>query len=245
MDISLFPRILSAGDSGLTVEFGDVIDPAINDRVVEFVQRLDRKRVKGIVEVVPTYCSATVYFDPGVVETEMLREQLQTWTAGRPVRTERSHRHVQIPVLYGGEHGPDLEDMCRETGLSSSQIVDLHSSVEYRVYMLGFSPGFPYLGTVPEHIALPRLAEPRTQVPAGSVGIAGAQTGIYPQESPGGWRLIGRTPLRLYDPSRTTPFLLQVGDGVRFVPIGRQEYDRLAVPSGTHPRTSRVKRRHR
>ncbi len=145
-----------------------------------------------------------------------------------PRSTGRKRPVVTIPVAYGGDHGPDLEGLATAAGLSPQQVVALHTSVEYRVYMLGFSPGFPYLGQVPEAIAAPRLAEPRSHVPAGSVGIAGLQTGIYPQEGPGGWRLIGRTPVRLYNSTRAKPFLLQPGNRVRFRAVSKTEFDRLA-----------------
>lgn len=223
-----YPRILPLGDAGLTVEFGDQIAPAINDRALAFTRAVEAERWAGLLEIVPTYRSATVYFDPGSVKVASLEKRLQDLATSLPRIPMRKRRVVEIPVLYGGDYGPDLEGIADATGLSPQQVVALHTSVEYRVYMLGFSPGFPYLGQVPDAIAVPRFAEPRSRVPAGSVGIAGLQTGIYPQESPGGWRLIGRTPLRLYDATRSKPFLLQPGDRVRFRAVSRTEFDRLA-----------------
>ncbi len=222
------PRFLPLGDSGVTVQFGEGIDPEINDQVLAFAHVLEESQPQGVIEVVPTYHSATVYFDPLVVNLESLTQELRRLAHSSPVRTRRPLKMLTIPVLYGGDAGPDLPSIARTAGLSPEDVVALHRSVDYRVYMLGFSPGFPYLGTVPQRIAAPRLAEPRLRVPAGSVGIAGSQTGIYPQESPGGWRLIGRTPLQLYDPKRPIPFLLGAGDRVRFTSIGQQEFDRLA-----------------
>jgi inhibitor of KinA len=187
--------------------------------------------------VVPTYRSATVYVDPLTVELGPLTERLRVLAEGAPMRPAAPARTIEIPVAYGGECGPDLSAVAAFAGLSVEEAVALHHSVAYRCYMLGFSPGFPYLGRVPEAIAMPRLSEPRARVPAGSVGIAGSQTGIYPHDSPGGWRLIGRTPLRLYDPGRTEPFLIRAGDQIRFVPIDRQTYDQMvAVSSGQEAR---------
>ncbi|GIW55652.1 MAG: allophanate hydrolase [Nitrospiraceae bacterium] len=201
--------------------------PAVNDRAVSFARAVERARVPGVVEVVPAYRSAAVYIDPVETDFALLRDALRALAGNLPMDPGDRRRIVTIPVLYGGEAGPDLPALAERAGLSVEQAIALHASVEYRVYMLGFSPGFPYLGMVPDAIAAPRLPEPRINVPAGSVGIAGRQTGIYPQDSPGGWRVIGRTPLVLYDPARTEPFLLEPGDRVRFVPIDRREFDRV------------------
>jgi len=224
-----YPRVLAAGDAALTVEFGDTIDPVIHDRVLAFAQSVDGLSLDGLIETVPTYRSATVYFDPVILNANPLAERLKALAEALQPATSRPPRTVQIPVLYGGEFGPDLPGVASFAKLSADQTIALHASVEYRVYMLGFSPGFPYLGRVPDPLAMPRLATPRAKVPAGSVGIAGSQTGIYPLESPGGWRLIGRMPLRLYDQTRPNPFLLEPGDRVRFVIIDRTEFDRLAA----------------
>jgi len=184
--------------------------------------------ITALLEVVPTYRSATVYIDPVVVDVDGLIGRLQTLADGLPHSPSLAGRCLEIPVLYGGDAGPDLAHVSAFAHRSAPEVIALHALVEYRVYMLGFSPGFPYMGRVPEPIAMPRLPTPRIKVPAGSVGIAGFQTGIYPIESPGGWRLIGRTPLRLYDPDRPAPFLFQPGDRVRFVPISQPDYDRQA-----------------
>lgn len=222
-----YPRILPAGDTAFTVEFGDVIDPDINDQVMAFAKAVESRRLDGIIEVVPTYRSTTIYFDPRIGAAE-LAGQLRALAGKISRRPLYRPRSIDIPVSYDAEFGPDLDALARYAGLSVTEVVRLHTSVTYRVFMLGFSPGFPYMGRVPEAIAMPRLAEPRLRIPAGSVGIAGVQTGIYPQESPGGWRLIGRTPLRLYDPNRPDPFLLRPGDRVRFVAVERDTFDRLA-----------------
>ncbi len=223
-----FPRILPLGDSGLTIEFGDRIAPEMNDLVLGFAHAIERQAVPGLVEIVPTYRSAALYFDPLTTDVAPLAEQ--ALKLARQIQPSSTHvaNTVTIPVLYGSDAGPDLAALAALHSLTPDHVIALHTSVEYRVYMLGFSPGFPYLGQVPDAIATPRLATPRTKVPAGSVGIAGSQTGIYPQESPGGWRLIGRTPLRLYDPTRPEPFLLSAGDRVRFVSIDQRKFDRLS-----------------
>lgn len=222
-----YPRILPLGDAGFLVEFGDSIDPAVNNRVVNFARAVERSRVPGVIEVVPAYRSAAIYVDPVEQDLASLRETFMTLAVDLTMEPVGRRRTVTIPVLYGGEAGPDLPALAERAGLSIEQVIELHASVEYRVYMLGFSPGFPYLGMVHDAIAAPRLPEPRLNVPAGSVGVAGRQTGIYPQAGPGGWQLIGRTPLTLYDPARTDPFLLEPGDRVRFVPIEPREFERL------------------
>ena len=224
-----YPRVLAAGDAAVTIEFGETVAPEINDRVRIFAQAVEGLRLGGLIEIVPTYRSATVYFDPVVIEISPLAERLLALAKSLPPPNPCPSRLVDIPVAYGGEFGPDLADVTSFARLSIEETIALHTSVEYRVYMLGFSPGFPYLGPVPDAIAMPRLPTPRAKVPAGSVGIAGTQTGIYPLDTPGGWRVIGRTPLRLYDQARPKPFLLEPGDSVRFVRIDRQEFERLAA----------------
>lgn len=226
--MATYPRIVPAGDAALTVEFGDTIAPRINDRVLAFVRRVERARLRGLIEVVPAYASATVYIDPLRSNWAGLLNRL-TAIARRPAPNARpAGRLVTIPVAYGDEFGPDLPALAKQAGLSEQAVIRLHSSKVYRVYMLGFSPGFPYLGTVPKPIARPRLPEPRKSVPAGSVGIAGSQTGIYPQASPGGWLLIGRTPARLYAPDEPKPFALAPGDRVRFTCLSRDAFERLS-----------------
>lgn len=230
--MSDYLRVVPVGDSGLTVEFGNSIEPRINDRVLAFARAVEKLGLPGVVEVVPTYRSATVYVNPLLVDTMAMSDRLRSLAETLPKRVTRKARTIEIPVLYGGDFGPDLPELADSSRLPVKEVIRLHASVEYRVYMLGFSPGFPYMGRVPDSIATPRLPDPRAKVSAGSVGIAESQTGVYPQESPGGWRVIGRTPTRLYDPSRTNPFLLQAGDHVRFVPITRKVFDHLT--HGTH-----------
>jgi len=222
------PRYLPAGDRALVVELGDAIDPEVNRRVHDLAQALERGGLPGLDEMVPTYRSLLVYYDPartdmeGLVQgIEGLRRDLGRVELARP-------RVVLLPTLYGDEFGPDLDFVAQHNGLTPQEVVEIHSGTDYLVYMLGFSPGFPYLGGMSERIATPRLSSPRVEIPAGSVGIAEAQTGVYPVASPGGWRIIGRTPLRLFDPQAEPPSLLRPGDYVRFVPLAsRQEYDAI------------------
>lgn len=221
-------RILPLGDSALTVEFGDKIDPRINARVVAFAKSIGDQGWRGIFDVVPTYRSLTIHFDPLQWDSATLTNRLKALPFPKSGKTEPHGTLHTIPVLYGGEWGPDLEDVAAFADLSPAQAIALYASIHYRVYMLGFSPGFPYLELVPERLAMPRLSTPRTKVPAGSVGIADRQTGIYPTSTPGGWRLIGRTPISLYRQTSSVPFLLKPGDMVRFKSIDQGEFDRLS-----------------
>lgn len=221
-------RILPLGDAALTIEFGNEIDANINSRVVAFATTVADQGWQGIHDVVPTYRSVTVHFDPLRWDSATLAKKLKTLSRREPGQAESQGILHEIPVLYGGDWGPDLEEVATFAGLQPAEAVALHASVPYRVYMLGFSPGFPYLGLVPEQLAMPRRATPRTKVPAGSVGIADRQTGIYPTATPGGWQLIGRTPISLYRKARTDPFLLKPGDSVRFKSIVRDEFDQLS-----------------
>ena len=172
------------------------------------------------------YCSLTVYFDPLAVDAAWLEAEIRQEEASIEPTPEPPAAAVEVPVCYGTDCGPDLADVAAFAGCSESEVIERHSAVTYRVYLLGFLPGFPYMAEVDPRIAAPRRATPRTAVPAGSVGIAGGQTGIYPSVTPGGWNIVGRTPVTLFDPDRSRPFLFQPGDRVRFRPIGRDELDR-------------------
>jgi len=222
------PRLLPAGDSALIVEFGDGIDVRVNARVRQLQRVLDALRHPGIVETVPTYRSLMVHYDPMALGLEDVEELMATAAEGLTEDAQDAPRTIEIPVLYGGAAGPDLPDVAAIAGLQEQEVIALHAAGDYVVFMLGFMPGFPYLGGLPRRIAAPRLPTPRTVVPAGSVGIAGEQTGIYPTESPGGWRIIGRTPVRLFDSRQTPPALLEAGDRVRFTPVSAREYDAIA-----------------
>ncbi len=226
-------RILPLGDAALTIEFGNEINPEINSRVVAFATTVFDQHWQGIYDIVPTYRSVTFHFDPLQWDSATLAKRLKTLPRREPGQAEPQGILHEIPVLYGGEWGQDLEEVATFAGLQPAEAIALHASVPYRVYMLGFSPGFPYLGLVPEQLAMPRRATPRTKVLAGSVGIADRQTGIYPTATPGGWRLIGRTPISVYRKTRTNPFLLKPGDRVRFKPIVRDEFDQLSRETET------------
>ncbi|KQY52081.1 5-oxoprolinase subunit PxpB [Lysobacter sp. Root494] len=207
-------------DDALVLRIGDRIDSRTNARVHALCERIRAQRPVWLRDLVPAYASVGVFFDPLLIEAGALETWLRTTLDTLPAATKKaadSTRIVDIPVVYGGDAGPDLESAAAELGLTPAEVVERHASAEYTVAMIGFAPGFPYLLGLDPALALPRLATPRISVPAGSVGIGGTQTGIYPRESPGGWRLIGRTPLVLFDPSRDLPALLAPGDRVRFV----------------------------
>jgi len=219
-------RMLAAGEQGLVVEFGNAIDPAVNARIHRLARALAERVLEGVIESVPTYRSLLVLFDPLVLPRERLVSEVEELLAAPAIEevSGAGGNTVELPVLYGGEFGPDLDFVARHNGLSAEEVFAIHSSAAYLVYMLGFTPGFPYLGGMSSRIATPRLPSPRGKVPSGSVGIAGNQAGVYPLESPGGWRLIGRTPLRLFDLAAERPFLLAPGDVVRFRPVDEEEY---------------------
>ncbi len=215
------PRLLPAGDAALLVEFADEIDDAINDRVHALAHALRAQARPEIRDLVPAYSSLLVCYDPRRASFTEIRAVLQNALESLQTYTSPEPRRVEIPTRYGGEFGPDLAFVAQHNDITEDDVIRLHTTVIYRVYFVGFAPGFAYLGSVPEQIAAPRLETPRTHVPAGSVGIAGRQTGIYPMESPGGWRIIGRTDLSLFDPNCDPPALLRPGDRVRFVSIGQ------------------------
>ncbi|HEX2055763.1 MAG TPA: 5-oxoprolinase subunit PxpB [Nitrospiraceae bacterium] len=226
-----FPRIRTLTDCALTIEFGRRIDPAIHQRVLACMHQLEQAALPGQLDVVPTYRSLTVYYDPLIIDGPSVAIRLMDLAARSPDAPQRPSKTVTVPVFYDPTVAPDLEAFAAEAGLTRERVIALHTSVSYRVYMVGFMPGFPYLGLVPRPIALPRLATPRTSVPAGSVGIAGTQTGIYPRVSPGGWRIIGRTPMQICDLDGPRPFLFEPGDEVRFVAIDRTAFRDLSQAS--------------
>ena len=208
----------SAGDSAILVRFGDGlnIDLQANRRAHALAQRLAAAPLEGAGEAVPGYATLLVHYDPLRLDEAQMLEWLREQAAQAAAQQLPAPRRVEVPVRYGGADGPDLDDVARQAGLPPAEVVRLHAAGEYPVYFLGFMPGFPYLGGLDARLATPRLATPRARVPAGSVGIAGPQTGIYPLESPGGWRIIGRTPLCLFDPAADPPALLAPGDIVVF-----------------------------
>ncbi|WP_456398579.1 5-oxoprolinase subunit PxpB [Palaeococcus sp. (in: euryarchaeotes)] len=211
-----------AGDSALVIIFGNEIDERTNKKVHAVAGAIEKAFPEWLIEIVPTYTSVYVYYDPLKIGYSEVVEAVKPFLNAEP--KEEKARIVEIPTVYGGEFGPDIEFVAEYNGLSVDDVIEIHSKPLYRVYMLGFTPGFAYLGGMDERIATPRLEKPRLKVPAGSVGIAGKQTGIYPLESPGGWRLIGRTPLKLFDANREPPTLLQPGNYIKFVPVSEGEF---------------------
>ena len=218
-------RIVPAGDSAVIVEFADGIDAAVNAQAVALAESVRAAALSGVRDVVPTFCSVAVYFDPLRTDVDALADRLDREAAREAPEPARAASPIRIPVCYGGAFGPDLAEVARFAGMSEGEIIELHSAPIYRVFMLGFVQGFAYMGTVDPRIAAPRRATPRVRVPAGSVGIAGLQTGIYPSESPGGWQLVGRTPVKPFDLGRLQPFLLKPGDAVRFYRIEAEDYE--------------------
>ncbi|HEY8995045.1 MAG TPA: 5-oxoprolinase subunit PxpB [Lacunisphaera sp.] len=229
-------QITPLGDSALLVEFGDSINESTHRRVQSAWHALAAEPLPGVSETVPAYTTVTVFYDPWqVVQAGAPEDQIVPWLSGvvrdriknPPKTTKTKPRLVEIPVCYGGEFGPDLLRVAAQAKLSPEAVIKKHSAAKYLVYLIGFAPGFPYLGGLPKELVTPRHAKPRMAVPAGSVAIGGEQTGIYPQSTPGGWNLIGRTPLRLFQPDANPPATLQAGDEVRFKAITPEEFARF------------------
>jgi KipI family sensor histidine kinase inhibitor len=219
-------RFLNSGDTALLVEFGDRADRRLSALVLALDERLAAAKLPGVVETVPTLRSLTVHYDPAITTQDGLRARIQSMLAGLEGRQAQG-RSWTIPVCYDPAVGPDVDDVAKRTGRTTKGVAELHASVCYRVYMLGFLPGQPYMGDLPDPLHLPRRENPRTAVPPGSVAVATTMTTIYPLESPGGWHLIGRTPVRLFDASSEHPVLLGPADDVTFKPIPLTEFERL------------------
>jgi inhibitor of KinA len=209
-------RIVALGDSCISAQFAAIIDPAVNARCIALADSLAALAIRGVRDVVPTYNAVAVHFDPVETTCASLTARVERLIADAQVTVAEDSRTVEIPVAYGG---PDLEAVAAFAGCSEDEVIRLHMEPRYRVYMLGFLPGFAYMGSVNRRIAMPRLDTPRAHVASGSVGIAGEQTGIYPCDTPGGWRLIGKTGAALFDEGRAEPFLLRAGDHVTFVAV--------------------------
>lgn len=225
IDLSFTPL----ADSALLIRLSDrdKIDLATVQAVWRVTSAIDQARITGLLDVVPAYSTILLVFDPVATTPNRLEDDVRTAVATIREVGDRQTREVTIPVAYGGEFGPDLGDVARHTGLSPDEVIARHASAQYIVACMGFAPGWAYLLGLPPELEIPRLPNPRMRVPAGSVGIGGAQTGIYPLETPGGWRLIGRTPLRMFDPGRTEPSLLRPGDRVLFRPITAEQFRAL------------------
>jgi inhibitor of KinA len=215
------------GDTGIIIQFGTEISEAIYQQIRQYVYWLEQSCIEGIVEWVPAYTTLAVFYRPNIISYDELSqkllkigEKIESMPVPDPIV-------IEIPTLYGKEAGPDIQFVAETNGLSEEEVVKIHSSSDYLIYMIGFVPGFPYLGGMDKRIAAPRKKTPRSRIPAGSIGIAGEQTGIYPLETPGGWQIIGRTPVKLYDPQKQDPILLKAGDYIRFVPITEREYEKI------------------
>lgn len=220
-------QYMPSGDCGIVVEFGNEITEAINQKVRGMMIIVEAAEIDGITETVPTYRSLLIQYDPRLCLYEDLKRKLMALEAQMDSIAIPEPVVYKIPTAYGGEYGPDIQHVAENAGISVEEVITAHASREYLIYMLGFTPGFPYLGGMDQRISTPRLSTPRTRIPGGSVGIAGNQTGIYPMDSPGGWQLIGKTPVRLYDATATPPILLSAGNYIRFVPVCQETYRQI------------------
>ena len=220
-------KLLTAGDSSILIQFGNTIDPAINRKIAATVQLMREQHINGVTDVIPAFCSLLINYDPRVISYEQIKRRMEALVKIDVTAGDTRKRVFEIPVCYGGVYGPDIQNIADHAGLSVEEVIQIHTSQDYLIYMLGFLPGFTYLGGLDERIHTPRLANPRIRIPAGSVGIGGSQTGIYPMDSPGGWQLMGQTPVKTYDPERKPPILVEAGDYIRFVPIDEDEFNRI------------------
>ena len=218
-------RFLLMGDRGLLLEFGDEISFAVNEKVRRMTLAIQAEAVQGIIETVPTYRSLLILYNPLILSIEELKKRLIRLEEGLKQTSFPDPKLTKIPVVYGGTFGPDLEEVAQHHQISPEEVIRLHCSKSYFIYMIGFMPGFPYMGELPDALVTPRLKTPRLSVPAGSVAVAQRQTGIYSMESPGGWQVLGRTPVKLFDPEKDPPALLQMGDLVHFYPISEKEFE--------------------
>lgn len=218
-------RVLPCGDTALVVELGNNVDKALNARVLALALAIEKAAITGVSEIVPTFRSLMIHYDPLQTSHDTIRSTIEPLIGAAPTELPPGRRWV-LPVCYAPEFGLDLEDVSRRLGITRERIIEMHGT-PLRVYMLGFLPGAPYLGDTPKELALPRRENPRVKVPQGSVAIALNQSVVYPFESPGGWHILGRTPVRLYDQRRASPVLLRPNDEVRFVPVDRARHDDL------------------
>jgi inhibitor of KinA len=233
VNLEFFPL----GDTGIQLLFGTEISEETNRTIRMFSEQLEEDPINGIIEWVPAYTTLSIFYQPNVISYKTLCDKLGAVYEKLQGGAELSASLIfEIPTYYGGEVGSDLAYVAQHNGLSEEEVISIHSSDDYLIYMMGFVPGFPYLGGMDNRIETPRRENPRPKVEAGSVGIAGGQTGIYPLETPGGWQIIGQTPIKLYDPNSRSPILLSSGHYLRFVPISKEEYEEIekAVQRGEY-----------
>lgn len=222
-------EILASGDSALYCHFSNIVDPGVSEKILAVNSILKNKSITGVLETIPSYSGIMIYFNPlAINRKELISKLRQICNSTETHSSDLQYETVEVPVCYRDEYGPDLDYVARRSGLSYEEVISIHSSRDYRIYMLGFTPGFPYLGGIDKRIATPRRETPRVKINAGSVGIAGEQTGIYPLDSPGGWQIVGRTPLRLFDFRNKNPFIFKPGDYIRFRPVNLDTYFEIA-----------------
>ncbi|MFA5848490.1 MAG: 5-oxoprolinase subunit PxpB [Bacteroidales bacterium] len=229
-------EFLPAGDSAIIIKAGDEISVEINRTITALLARIEKGNISGITDFIPSYNELMICYNPAVTGFDKLKEAINSLEKDIEKSTLSELKTKVVPVLYGGDYGPDLEDVATHNKLSAHEVIKIHSAGSYLVYMLGFTPGFCYLGGMDQRIAMPRKQTPRLKIPEGAVGIADQQTGIYPIESPGGWQLIGQTPLKLFDAKRKPEFLFNIGDTLRFVPVTEAEYNviKAEVENGSY-----------
>lgn len=226
--------VVPLGDTAVRIPFGDKIDEGTNGRIRQFINKLEKAKVGGVIEWVPAYTSVAIYYEPDRISYAALCKELEKIYLSSEKFNQDKPVVFEIPVCYGGEMGPDLAYVAEYHGLSEQEIIKLHANREYRIYMMGFMPGFPYLGGLPDEIAVPRLENPRKSVLPGSVGIGGNQTGIYPADVPSGWRIIGVTPVSLFEPIKKEPFLLSAGNYIKFMPIDKDQFLKIKKMGETY-----------
>lgn len=217
-------KIWPLGDVAVLLSFGNEINEKTNRQIQLFIHKLEKEKVRGIVEWVPAYTSLTIYYQPEVIVYESLKAELDRVSRSPGLTLPNCPLVYEIPVCYGGDWGKDLAYVADYHGFDEQEVISLHANREYLIYMMGFMPGFPYLGGLPEKLAVPRLERPRQSVESGAVGIGGSQTGIYPADVPSGWRIIGTTPVTLFSPEKEEPFLFSSGHYIKFVPISEEQF---------------------